>query len=173
MIISDDSMVMLLEQVSHLSRYHAMKKMEALDLKPGQVGILFILNGEGSMSQKKLAGKMGITPPSMTAAVRKLESRGYIVKEADASDQRVFKIGLSDKGRECIKSLNGIMEEIEETIFKDITHDEKLFFRRLLVEMRKNLMDNKELRGLDMCTVMEKTRPPMPPDEIDRKETSR
>lgn len=166
MFFKDDvSAAMLLEQVSHLSRYHAMKKMEALDLKPGQVGILFILNGEGSMSQKRLAEKMGITPPSMTAAIRKLEGRGYIIKEADASDQRVFNIGLSDQGRECIESLKSIMEEIEENIFRGITHDEKLFFRRLLFEMRKNLMDHKELRGLDLCSVMEKTRPPMHPED--------
>lgn len=158
------STVMLLEQVSHLSRYHAMKRMEAMDIKPGQAGILFILNGEGSMPQKNLAEKMGITPPSMTAAVRKLESRGYIIKEADPQDQRVFKIGLSGKGRECVESLKGIMEDIEDTVFRDITYEEKLFLRRLLFEMRKNLMDNKELRGLDMCSVMEKTRPPVPPD---------
>lgn len=159
------SIVMLLEQVSHLSRYHAMKRMEAMDIKPGQAGILFILKGEGSMPQKKLAEKMGITPPSMTAAIKKLESRGYIIKEADPQDQRVFKIGLSEKGRECIESLKGIMGDIENTVFKDITYEEKLFLRRLLIEMRKNLMDDKELRGLDICRVMEKTRPPMPPDE--------
>ncbi|MEZ3437228.1 MAG: MarR family transcriptional regulator [Lachnospiraceae bacterium] len=160
----DVSAAMLLEQVSHLSRYHAMKKMEAMGIKPGQAGILFILNSEESMSQKELAKKMGITPPSMTAAVKKLETRGYIVKEPDTSDQRAFKIGLSDKGRECVENLKDIMEEIEETVFKGITHDEKLFFKRLLFEMRKNLTDNKELRGLDICSIMEKTRPPMAPE---------
>lgn len=117
------------------------------------------------MSQKKLAEKMGITPPSMTAAIKKLESRGYIVKEADPYDQRVFKIGLSEKGRECLEHLKDILSDIEMVIFKDITHEEKLFLRRLLFEMRKNLVDNKELRGLDICSVMEKTRPPIPPDE--------
>lgn len=160
----DTSAVMLLEQVSHLSRYHAMKRMEALDMKPGQAGILFILHGEGSMSQKRLSQKMGITPPSMTAAIKKLEGRGYIIKEADSSDQRAFKIGISEKGRECIESMKEIMEEIEKTVFKGITYEEKLFFRRLLIEMRKNLMDYKELRGLDLCSVMEKTRPPVPPE---------
>lgn len=165
MFKEDISIVMLLEQVSHLARYHTIKRMEGLNMKPGQVGILFILNGEGSMPQKELAEKMGITPPSMTAAVKKLESRGYIVKEADPCDQRVFKVGLSEKGRECIDSLKRALEDIETVIFKDITHEEKLFLRRLFFEMRRNLMDNKELRGLDICSVMEKTRPPVPPDE--------
>lgn len=40
MFKEDVSIVMLLEQVSHLARYHAVKRMEALDMKPGQVGIL-------------------------------------------------------------------------------------------------------------------------------------
>ena len=165
MFKEDVSIVMLLEQVSHLARYHMIKRMESLDMKPGQVGILFILNAEGSMSQKKLAGKMGITPPSMTAALKKLEGRGYIIKEADSGDQRVFRVGLSEKGRECIDSLKNVLEDIETVVFKDITYEEKLFLRRLLFEMRKNLADNKELRGLDICSIMEKTRPPMPPDE--------
>lgn len=165
MFKEDVSVIMLLEQVSHLSRYHAVKRMEALDMKPGQVGILFILNGEGSMPQKKLAEKMGITPPSMTAAIKKLESKGYIVREASPDDQRVFEVGLSEKGKECIESLKGIMREIEDTVFREITYEEKLFIRRLLFEMRKNLMDSKELEGLDMCSVMEKTRPPMPGEE--------
>ncbi len=51
----DASAVMLLEQVSHLSRYHAMKRMEALDMKPGQAGILFIL-------LKLPTSKMGFAP---------------------------------------------------------------------------------------------------------------
>lgn len=157
MFKEDMSVIMLLEQVSHLSRYHAIKKMEALDMKPGQAGILFTLNAEGSMPQKKLAGKMGITPPSMTAAIKKLEDRGYIVRESASYDQRVFNVGLSKKGEECIRSLKSIVTEIEDTVFKEITCEEKLFFRRLLFEMRKNLMDSKEFAGLDMCSVMGKT----------------
>jgi len=154
------SVFILLEQLSHLSKYHAMKKMEALDLKPGQAGILFILNFEGSLSQKELAEKMGITPPSMTVALKKMESRGYVEKEPDKYDQRIVRVCLSDKGKECIESLKGIEEDMEELLFRGMSHEEKLLMKRLLMEMRKNLMNNKEFRGMDMCTVMERTRPP-------------
>ena len=159
------SVVMLLEQVSHLSRYHAVKKMERLDLRPGQMGILFILNDEGSMSQKKLAQKMGITPPSMTAALKKLEGSGYVIKETDSTDQRVFNICLSEKGEECIQELKDIEKDIEETVLQGITYEEKLFLRRLLLEMRKNLVDDKEFRGMDICTIMGKTHPSHLPDK--------
>ncbi|MFR1053521.1 MAG: hypothetical protein ACLSFB_03215 [[Clostridium] scindens] len=43
----DVSVFILLFQIQHLSRYHAMKRLEELELKPGQAGILFTLNVEG------------------------------------------------------------------------------------------------------------------------------
>ena len=88
----DVSVFILLFQIQHLSRYHAMKRLEELELKPGQAGILFTLNVEGVLSQRQLAEKIGITPPSMTVALRKLEERGYVRKEPDGRDQRIIRI---------------------------------------------------------------------------------
>lgn len=51
----DVSVFILLFQIQHLSRYHAMKRLEELELKPGQAGILFTLNVEGVLSQRQLA----------------------------------------------------------------------------------------------------------------------
>lgn len=161
MNIEDTSIMMLLDQLGHIGKYHAMKKLEALDLKPGQAGILFVLNTEGSLSQKKLAQRMGITPPSMTAAIKKLEGRGYILKETDFYDQRIYKVCLSEKGKECIQDIKNILIEVEELLLLNISGDERMFLKRLLLEMRKNLMDQKEFSGLDMHSVMKKTCPPL------------
>ena len=49
----DVSVFILLFQIQHLSRYHAMKRLEELELKPGQAGILFTLNVEGVLSQRE------------------------------------------------------------------------------------------------------------------------
>ena len=47
----DVSVFILLFQIQHLSRYHAMKRLEELELKPGQAGILFTLNVEGALPE--------------------------------------------------------------------------------------------------------------------------
>ena len=99
----DVSVFILLFQIQHLSRYHAMKRLEELELKPGQAGILFTLNVEGVLSQRQLAEKIGITPPSMTVALRKLEERGYVLKEPDGRDQRIIRIRLSEKGEKMCR----------------------------------------------------------------------
>ena len=75
---SDESIMIILHQLMHLSEYQAMRGLEQMDLKPGQAGILFWLGREGELSQRRLAEKLGITPPSVTSALRKLEAKGLI-----------------------------------------------------------------------------------------------
>lgn len=159
--IEDASVFIVLHQLLHLSKYQAMKRMETLGLKPSQAGILFILNCEGELSQRSLADKIGIKPPSMTVALRKLEERGYIRKEQDEKDQRIVLIRLSEKGRECIESLKGIMSDMEEVLYQGITPEEMMLFRRLVLEMRENLLASKDFKGMDFKTIIEKTGPPM------------
>lgn len=89
---NDVPVFMLMHQIVHLGRYRAMKEMTSFELKPNQVGILFILECKGKLSQKELAAKIGVTPPSMTVALRKLEEQGFIVREPDEEDQRVVRI---------------------------------------------------------------------------------
>lgn len=159
--VEDASVFIVLHQLLHLSKYQAMKRMEILGLKPSQAGILFILNCEGELSQRSLADKIGIKPPSMTVALRKLEERGYIRKEQDEKDQRIVLIRLSEKGRECIESLKGIMSDMEEVLYQGITPEEMMLFRRLVLEMRENLLASKDFKGMDFKTIIEKTGPPM------------
>ncbi len=158
MDMEEASFVMMLDQLGHICKYHAMKRLEKLDLKPGQAGILFILDFRGSLSQRKLADEMGITPPSMTVALKKLESRGFILKEADERDQRSFRICLTDKGKECMEEIKEIAKDIEILLLKGISDEEKMFMKRLILEMRKNITEQKEFGELDMHTVMKKTR---------------
>lgn len=161
MNIEDASIFMMMHQIMHLSRYHAVKRMEDMDLNPSQAGILFILNCEGQLSGRQLAEKIGITPPSMTVALKKLEEKGYVIKEPDAKDQRIIRVGLSEMGTECIERLKQIMEEMEELLYQGFSTEERLLFRRLTMEMRRNMLESKDFRGMDFQTIIKKTAAPM------------
>lgn len=65
------------------------------------------------------------------------------------------------KGRECIEALKGIMSDMEEVLYQGITPEEKMLFRRLVLEMRKNLLESKDFKGVDFQTIIEKTGPPV------------
>ena len=70
-------------QLMKFMQYQSMKRMEKMDLKPSQAGVLFSLKHWGEQSQKQLAERVGITPPSMTVALRKMEEKGYVTRRQD------------------------------------------------------------------------------------------
>lgn len=160
--------VMLFQQLTNLTRYHAYKSLEKMGLKPGQVGILFLLQREDGQSGRQLAKKIGVTPPSMTEALKKIESMGYVIKKTDPRDQRLIRIYLTEEGKNCIGQLKEIMDSIEELIFQGFSQEERLLMRRFLLNMRDNLLDRKEFKGMNFCDIMEKTKSaklPPPPFE--------
>ncbi len=159
--IDEASAFILMHQLMHLSRYHAVRRMENLNLNPSQAGILFILNSHGRLSQRQLAEKIGITPPSMTVTLRKLEELGYIRKEPDECDQRILRICLSEAGQDCIGRLESVMEEMEKILYQGFTLEERLLFRRLLLAMRENMLESKDFKGMDFKSILRKTGPPM------------
>lgn len=85
-------------QLMQFMKYQGMKRMEELDIKPSQAGILFSLKCWGEQSQRQLAQRVGITPPSMTVALRKMEEKGYVSRKTDEKDQRITRIQLAPKG---------------------------------------------------------------------------
>lgn len=150
-----ESGFMLIHQVAHLVKYQAVKEMESFHLKPNQVGILFILRAEGGLSQRELAGKIGVTPPSMTVALRKLEKQGYVEKQVDEKDQRIQRITLSKKGASCLEELKEMMGTLEKGLYEGITEEERKVLKGILLQMRANMLKYKEFQGMDMCSIME------------------
>ena len=95
----------------------------------------------------------------MTVAIRKMEELGYVVRKHDENDQRVIKIKLAPKGEECIEGVRRVVYDMEEVIRRGISREEMLLMKRLLTEMKNNLLESKDFKGMDMKTIMEKTRP--------------
>ena len=157
--LGESSVFVLLFQIMQLAKYQAVKRMEELELKPSQAAILFSLHCKGNMSQRELAEMIGITPPSMTVALRKMEERGYIVRKTDSNDQRVIRIQLASKGVECVEGVKGVIRELEEITVQGLSPEEKILVKRLLREMRINLLGSKDFKGMDMCEILEKTKP--------------
>lgn len=151
----------ILHQLIHLSKYQALKRLEDFDLKPSQAGILFVLSCEGKLSQRELAERIGITPPSMTVALRKMENRGFIEKKTDDNDQRIIRIKLTEKGEKCVESIQDVVDKMESVIYRNMSREESLLLRRLLLQMRQNILDSRDFKGMDMALIMKKTRPSM------------
>ena len=125
--------------VMHRVMKRAKSKYEEFDLNRSQASILFTLHQRSSMSQKDLAESLNMTPPSITSAIRKMEKDGYISRKQDESDQRVMRLALTEKGESCIQNVKKVAEEMRELIFRGMSPEEIMLFRRLLIQINDDL----------------------------------
>ena len=138
-------MPMMLYQVVHLHKQYVLQQMKPTGLQVSQAGILFILRNCGPMSQREIADKIHVTPPSVTVAIQKLEKLGYIERRPDERDQRVMRIYLTEPGDTAVDQVQRILETTQEKLLRHMSPEEKLLLRRLVLQMRDNLMEEQEL----------------------------
>lgn len=79
------------------------------DLSLPQYRLLFVLSGESS-AQAKLAAKLAVSPPSVTAVVDGLVARGLVARVPDELDRRRVLHVLTPKGREVLRDADGAAE---------------------------------------------------------------
>lgn len=123
----------------HLIGKSAKKMYAEYELNRMQSGILFVLHREKSISQKELAKRMNVTPPSITSTIKKMEKDGYIARKVDEKDQRVMRLTMTEKGESCVDYVIQTAEKMDELVFEGMSAEEKMLFRRLLMQIIENL----------------------------------
>lgn len=81
-----------------------------------------------------------------------------IEKESDPHDQRIFRVRLSEKGRESLDRLKEEIKNLEEVLCQGISPEEKLLLRRILLDMKNNLLEAREMKGMSACSIMAEAR---------------
>lgn len=132
---------LLMNQVMHLYIQRSMQLFRDLKVHPGAGGMLWALRKNNGMAQKEIAKKLGITPPSMTVMIKKLEGEGYIVKKQDEKDQRMTRIFITEKGKEIAHHMESVLKTLEQEAFANMSEEEIMLPRRLLIQMKENLLD--------------------------------
>src|SRR5919199_6974929 len=76
-------------------------RLAPLGLHTGQERLLAVLWEEDGLSQSELVERLAVRPPTVTTALQRLEREGFVRREPDASNRRVSRVFLTDKGRRC------------------------------------------------------------------------
>ncbi|WP_125154281.1 MarR family winged helix-turn-helix transcriptional regulator [Clostridium rectalis] len=135
-----DSLYFVFGDVIRLHYHSIQKLLDKLGLYPGQPPVLFILNKKDGQSQKELATKMNIKPATATVMLKRMEKSGFIKRIQDEQDQRVIRVYITDKGRETIKEVKKVIENIDNVCFNNFTLEEKLLLRRFFMQIKDNLL---------------------------------
>ena len=82
---------------------HAHRHIAKLDMCLSDFGVLEVLLHKGPLNIKDLGAKVMLTSGSMTAAVDRLVSRGWIERVAEEEDRRIRVIQLTKAGAALIR----------------------------------------------------------------------
>jgi long-chain acyl-CoA synthetase len=86
--------------LARLSR-HVERALDPLDLSLPQYRVLSLLH-DGSSASSALAGRLAVSPPSITAVVDGLVVRGLVARSADPDDRRRVHLELTEEGRRLL-----------------------------------------------------------------------
>ncbi|TXK70633.1 MarR family winged helix-turn-helix transcriptional regulator [Paenibacillus sp. N3.4] len=134
-----ESLTHMMSHILKLHRHTVDQMIHSYDVYPGQPPLLLRLFEEDGLSQSELASRIRNKPATLTVMVDRMEKTGLVQRRPDLHDQRVTRVYLTDKGRQATIVVKEAIQTADEKVFEHFLPEEKLLFRRLLIQMHDNL----------------------------------
>lgn len=109
-----------------------------LQLLPGQLAVLTLLESEGAIVQARLGERLRIDKATMVGLLNDLEQQGLVERRPHAHDRRAFEIHLLDLGRQRIQAAEQVSIAAMKQFFGVLSEDEQQTLHSLLVRLATN-----------------------------------
>jgi MarR family transcriptional regulator, organic hydroperoxide resistance regulator len=114
----------LQRELSKTMRSHAFKHWMTLNLSTTQVKSLFCIVENESISSKKLADMLEVTPANVTGIVDKLIEQGLVRRVENSQDRRVGFLESTDAGKKLIENLEQMATEHSTKMLSGLNEEE-------------------------------------------------
>ena len=139
--LSDNNIHDIFIQIMKLYFSRCHYHLEKAGIYPGQSALLCALVKKDGQSQKELCEKMKVKPATITVMIQRMEKRGLVFRRQDKEDKRVSRIFITEAGKNIFKDAIKARENIEAECLKNLTEEEKVILRRILLQIKENLME--------------------------------
>jgi DNA-binding MarR family transcriptional regulator len=135
-----DSLDFCLVQVCqlHYTRAHAL--LDDLGLYRGQPPVLRALWEEDGLTHSELADRLHVQPATITKMITRMEKNGFVERRQDLEDQRVWRVHITEAGRDIRDRVEQIHRQMEAETFAGLDAEERSTLRRFLARVRENLL---------------------------------
>jgi DNA-binding MarR family transcriptional regulator len=135
----------LVALVAHLTRYVASFQARAgregglADLSLRQIHYLDVLDELGTPTTSELARALGVSKPSVSVAVRRLEGAGYLRRAPSDEDGRSHHLHLTEKGRAFLGAHGAVHDDIARLLTRGLSRREADAMKRLAHKVVRSL----------------------------------
>jgi MarR family transcriptional regulator, organic hydroperoxide resistance regulator len=122
-------------------------RLATLGLHPGQEVILMQLWREDGQSQKQLAQRMRVQPPTVTKMLQRLETSGIVERRESTTDARSVRAFLTQRGRDLEPQVQAIWTDMDHRTTANIPSAELEAFEVTLGKIIANLREGQTEEG--------------------------
>jgi DNA-binding MarR family transcriptional regulator len=145
--VPDDRMAHLVKDATRALVRSLQTRLAKHEVSFGHWTFLRILWERDGLTQRELSREAGVMEPTTFAALKAMESRGYIVRRQLAGNRRKVHIFLTPKGRALKRTLVPLAEAVNRAAVRGVTSADIAATRRMLMSVLVNLARD-ELRSL-------------------------
>lgn len=132
----------LLQSLNQQTRKIYGEQLRDIHLHVGQESALCTLWKQDGITQTELRTKMHCEASTLSNMLRKLERDEIVYRVVSEHDARSTNVFLTQKGKDLQAPVRQIWEEQQARLLKNILPEELLFMRRLLQQMKDNIVDD-------------------------------
>lgn len=122
----------------HIRRLHQiavavfLQETEAHGITPVQFAALQAVANAPGLDQRSLAARVGLDTSTLAGVIDRLETRGWMQRNASPEDKRVRLLTLTAEGRRLLRGVVPDMQRAQERILAPLAKGERKEFMRML-----------------------------------------
>lgn len=124
-----DKVISSLDRVMRLLRRRPGKD---INIGRGVFRLLRVIEKNDGITTRELASMLEIRPSSMNERLVKLEEEGFVIRERDVNDQRVFTVRITEEGTEHLETLRKERKDFYSTLGGILNPEESTELEKLL-----------------------------------------
>lgn len=120
-------------------------RVRSLGLTAVQARLLLALDRHPDCNQGFYAERLEVEPITLTRIVDRMEAAGWIERRADPADRRARILHLTDKARDRVTQVEGIVSRLVSDMLTGLSKREQLQLGELLDRIGSNLAAAREM----------------------------
>ncbi len=129
----------LLNDVARLLRTAYDRRIRKLGLTRAQWWVLTHLFRGDAVSQTELAETLEIEKPTLGRLLDRLEHKGWVRREHDARDRRIWRVHLTDEVEPALRTMRAIAAELRRDALAGLSGSDREHFVDTLLTLKANL----------------------------------
>lgn len=132
----------LIHDVARLRRKLLDTEMQPAGLTRSQWSVLASLSRQRGavLVQSELAKELEIGKVTLGGLIDRLESKGFVRREADLEDRRVKRVLLTPKGKKAVSTMDVVRPIIDDIVMRGLSPLARMKITEGMLQMRSNLL---------------------------------